>query len=209
MRTWLAVVAMGLFTLSCSDSEETEGSGGTSSAGGAGTVGGGGSFVSTTTGMGGAPPPPMCDPLDYTDMSLFQPSAVSFSADVLPIFQNGCTGNGISCHSTADPTPSNGLALAPAPNMTPTQSEIDAAHGRIVGADSGRTTLELVTPGDLEASFLLIKVEYPVPGICLPEGAACTPSCGNDMPAGNGAVPLSDTDKAILRTWIRDGALND
>jgi hypothetical protein len=163
--------------------------------------------VTTTSGMGGAPPPPMCDFLDYTDTSLFQPAAVSFAMDVMPILQSNCTGNGNNCHSTADPTPSGGLSLAPPSSTTATQMEIDATHAAIVGAASGRSTLDYVTGEALAASFLLIKIEYPSPGICLPEGESCTPSCGNDMPASGS--PLSDTEKAILRTWIRDGALND
>jgi hypothetical protein len=203
---WAAVLAPALIL--CCTTAETDSDDGGDGAGGTAAVGGMGGFGGAAGGMGGTPQP-MCDFLDYTDSALFAAAPVSFADDVVPIFQNDCTGNGSSCHSTSDPTPSAGLALAPPATLTPTPSQLDDTYAALVDADSGRSSLPFVSPGDPAGSFLLIKLEYDTPSLCMPETATCSPSCGRRMPAGAGALPIAAADKQILRTWIRDGASRD
>ena len=173
------------------------------------SVGDGGSGGARGDGGSGGQPLPQCELVDYDDPAAFTTEPVSFATDLMPLFQSRCTGNGTSCHSTQDPSPLSQLVLSPQPGVTLTQTHADAAHANLVGAAAFRASLSRVVPGDPAASFLLIKLEYATPASCLPDGASCTSNCGQGMPIGDDPTPLTESQRSILRTWIRNGAPNN
>ena len=194
--------------MACSETDDGSGTGSGDGGNGAATsTGAGGSGgVPAMGGFGGEP----IECLDYGDMSLYQTTPVSFSLDVVPVLQASCNGDGSNCHASTAAQPKAGLALGPRDTFVPTPMEIDAVHAELVGVAAQKSTMVLVRPSDPAHSFLLSKVEYRRPDACLPDGEMCLGTgCGNDMPAGQSAVPLTETEKSLLRTWIRDGALND
>jgi len=84
------------------------------------------------------------------------------------------------CHGGG--TPSAGLDLT-------------ASHGTTVNVASTQVpAMMLIAPGDPDASYLVDKVQG-------------THTVGGLMPLGG--MPLSITDRALLRKWIEPGALNN
>ena len=148
----------------------------------------------------------------------------SLATDVMPIFQVSCNLSG-SCHSNRVATPAGeGLVLGPPAEddmdmpITPTQEEIDEVHGIIVNGSSVRSTMPVVTPGDLETSWMMVKLEYPDmntwgdPGVEVCEAAftACdstSKGCGIGMPWNSPQLEPPRLD--IIRAWIADGAQNN
>ncbi|MDQ3032990.1 MAG: hypothetical protein M3Y87_11270 [Myxococcota bacterium] len=115
------------------------------------------------------------------------PPAASFSTDVWPILMARC----VSCHGGG----SGGLTF----------NSAATAHAALVGPDRERSLamcteaeapLERVTPGDPDASFLVVKISGTPPA-----------GCGSLMPLSGG--PLSAAEIATIRSWIEGGALND
>ncbi len=181
------------------DKNDDEGDGGGSTgvgmaAGGAGGQGGAASM-----------PPDELNCFDYGQPAVFARD-VSFEGDIMPLFQARCA-KGMECHSKQAPTPDGGLVLGP-PQGVPSQAEIDSVYAAIVNIDSKRApAMKLVAPGDPAGSFLLAKTEYATVGSCI---SMCVASgCGNRMPTGIGALPLSELQRQLLRGWIRDGALEN
>jgi hypothetical protein len=191
---------MAATALGCGD-ETRAGVGG--GGGGGGAAGGGGMAATTSAGGSGGEPGPVCS--DYRDPSLYV-APVSFIADVLPVLQANCSL--AMCHGTTA-GPDAGLTLGqPAPQPI-TQGVADLVHGELVGVPATKATLSRVAAGDPAQSFFIIKIDADPPVACLPPGASCLGvSCGSNMPAANEG-PLTLVDKAVLRTWVRDGALND
>lgn len=105
---------------------------------------------------------------------------VSYSADVQPMFDVGCTGN---CH--AAPNPSAGLDLS-----------AGNSHAELVGVDSLQCDARLlVAPGDPGASYLVDKLRN-------------TNLCGGSrMPKG--APAWSDQQIELVEAWVCNGALDD
>jgi hypothetical protein len=110
-------------------------------------------------------------------------AAVSFSANVQPIFTARCALSG--CH--AGPTPEEGMNLAPG-----------KSYERIVNVTSRECgQFKRVTPGQPAASYLVFKIEGP-PQPCFD---------GVQMPKDS--LPLSAAEQDTIRTWILQGALNN
>jgi mono/diheme cytochrome c family protein len=104
------------------------------------------------------------------------PVAVSFAADIQPIFDGNCLG----CHGAAT---SGGLDLRAA-----------ATPGSLVNAAATGYPGSRVVPGSPLTSVLYLKVQ----------GDAST---GDRMPLGGAA--LSAAQRALIRDWIEQGALDN
>ena len=125
--------------------------------------------------------------MDDASMGDAGPEAAEFAADVWPILEARC----VSCHGSG----SGGLTF----------TDAASAHAALVGPNRARGTamcteaeasLERVTPGDPDASFLFIKVSGPPPA-----------GCGAQMPLSGG--PLTAEQIETIRSWIAGGAMND
>ncbi|HMV65659.1 MAG TPA: hypothetical protein PKA64_02320 [Myxococcota bacterium] len=110
-------------------------------------------------------------------------AATSFGADVLPILQVNCAISG--CH--AGPELSTGLDLT-----------TGQAYHHIVDVPSFQlATMDLIEPGNPDASYLVRKVEG---------SAEAAGGSGDLMPPGFG-LPQGDID--VIRQWVTEGALQN
>ncbi len=106
---------------------------------------------------------------------------VSFSADILPILDNSCSGS--KCHTEEDREAPLGL-------------DATDAYQHLVGvAAEGCDSATLVVPGDPDESYLLDK---------LLGGAVCD---GAQMPLAEKPLPRAATARFVR--WICDGAENN
>ncbi len=75
----------------------------------------------------------------------------------------------------------------------------DAMRAALVGQPSNEApSMDLVTPGDPDHSFLVRKLRGDL------TGPGCTPSCGSKMPLGN--YPYAEGDRLDFEQWVTDGA---
>lgn len=118
---------------------------------------------------------------------------VSFSNDVMPIFNRSCAFT--SCHGSTTGS-ANGVFLG--------GSDRNAVHKALVGAPSTTLrTMLLVKAGDPNQSFLQHKVDG---SQCAFADGCVGGDCGETMPRGSGiSVETRDT----FRRWIAQGAKND
>jgi hypothetical protein len=79
---------------------------------------------------------------------------------------------------------------------------LDEVHGNIVSVPARRApSMQRVRPSEPELSFLMIKLDADMS--C--EQVLCgSNGCGSRMPAG--ADQLSISDRAVIRSWIANGA---
>lgn len=176
------------------------GSGGTSSSGSGGapstSSSGGTTSSGPTTGSGG------CSSVDGCyDYCAFTPTGnISFADDVMPIFEANC--NSTSCHGSPS-TPDADLFLGSASDND--EDTILEVYGELVNVD-GYNALGMfrVKPGDPENSWLMVKLDGDMS--CPQAQPFCAGSCGQRMPRGTGAMPLSDGELDIVRSWIANGA---
>jgi hypothetical protein len=143
---------------------------------------------------------------------------VSFKNDVIPVFQTACTFTA-ACHGQMNNVREENLYLGEHLG-TPDASML---HGLLVGVASKEApSMDLVTAGDLDRSFLWQKVAViGVPGKALSTSLAgacamATPQCSNcssTMPCGDTmpdlSGPLLATDSCTLESWISQGAKNN
>ena len=107
------------------------------------------------------------------------PQQVSFSAQVLPILTGNCTNS--QCHDAT--SPQVGLELTAA-----------NAYTEIVGVPGKScTSLDLVTPGSPNDSYLMIKISG---------GGSCM--VGTKMPKPPESLTTSEIQ--LVRDWIANGA---
>jgi hypothetical protein len=107
--------------------------------------------------------------------------------DVTPILEKSCALGG--CHLRAPGA--GGLVL---------DRSTAAWRTAVVNVPAQQNpAMALVAPGDPDRSWLVVKI---FGAFC---NASCdrTLGCGASMPPGQ---PLSDTERATIMTWIRDGA---
>ena len=148
--------------------------------------------------------------LAYTSCADLTTPAVSFAADVQPLFNKSCS---IS-------TPGTCHALQPAGNATPyliflgaPDGGVDAAEmlSGIVGKPAAEDPkLDIVAPGDPEHSYLMHKLDYDQCQFATECNATGDPlffNCGVGMPyqSGNADLPTRDA----VRRWIAQGAKNN
>lgn len=135
-------------------------------------------------------------PAGCYDYDAFEPTAVSFRADVMPIFATACS----SCHT--DPTASIYFGQGGT-----TEPEAAAIYAKLLEGESKQAPhLAFVAPGDPLHSYMLAKIEYPDPGGTCAAVQCDEPGC--ELPAPP-AGPLSDQDKGVLRSWVMNGAADD
>ncbi len=99
--------------------------------------------------------------------------------DIQPLWDDDCTG----CHGSGHP--SAGLDLS------------GSAYDSLINVGSGQADLDLVEPGDADASYLWHKLNG------TQEDAGGT---GVQMPRG--LSPLSESDLSLIEEWITGGAIN-
>jgi hypothetical protein len=180
------------------------------------------------TGAGGSGGGASDDCFDYT--GFVTTPAVSFSADVLPIFSNSC-GISAVCHGCTDsPTcTDSGIKpyLGPAVgSAAATPSQIATIFSEAVGQPSilqaslldssmvGNPGMMIIAPGDPAQSFMMYKLDGD-PNATNPEAqvscstlkCAAGMTCGESMPSSGPQLPLAS--RNIIRRWIAQGAKND
>lgn len=118
--------------------------------------------------------------------------AVSFSRDVIPIFETSCAFS--TCHGS-NVGAANGVFLGNDPARV---------HAALVGVRSGQLpSMAFVAPGAPQESYLLRKID----GSQCALDDACGGSCGDPMPRGADLLPQETRD--VVRSWIAQGAKND
>ena len=135
------------------------------------------------------------------------PSAeVSFSAEVLPIFEQSCSLSS-ACHGNPlSPVGPDGYKpYLGEVNPETTPSDIDLIFTTIVGADAYLApALKLVDPEKPELSFLMHKMD----GDLSCSSVECNGGdCLQAMPQGSGVLDRATRD--VVRTWILQGAKNN
>jgi hypothetical protein len=135
-------------------------------------------------------------------------AAVSFTNDVMPIFQTSCATSGAICHGAT--TVSSPTATQPRPYLgvpfgTPDAPTLATIYGGIVDTPSNEdTTMNDVTPGQTDQSYLWFKITGTQDQLT----SSCTnpafSGCGLAMPFQ--ATPLNSPDLALVQGWIEEGA---
>ena len=141
---------------------------------------------------------------DYTTFTGTTP-AVTFKADVLPIFRLSC-GLSTACHQSQS-GPAGQPYLGPAKlDPDPTQADIDKIFAQNVDVTATKApTMKIVNPGSPQTSFLMHKVD----GTLECSDVKCDAAgCGQLMPLGS-TSPMAETDRDTIRRWIAQGAKND
>ena len=104
----------------------------------------------------------------------------SFASDINPLFQTqGCSSG--ACHGSG----AGGLTLT---------ASVSDNYSRLVGVQAIGEPFQLVAAGDAQNSYLVIKIEG-------------RQTSGTRMPRGGNA--LDGVDRANIRNWIDNGALNN
>jgi hypothetical protein len=117
---------------------------------------------------------------------------VSFTKDVLPIFEGGCAFS--SCHGNAS-APQGGMYIGP--NAAET-------YANLVNTTSTEyPSMVRIKPGDVANSFLLHRIDDDA---CTLSGCTSV-ACSELMPQGGPA--LGQADLLTIRGWIAQGAPSD
>jgi hypothetical protein len=117
--------------------------------------------------------------------------AVSFKADVMPVFGASCAS--ASCHGLTD-SPQGGLYLGSSANMV---------HAALVGTPSAQLpAMPFVAAGDPANSYLMHKLDADQ---CLFETSCVGHDCQRTMPYDTGALAVEKRD--VVRRWIAQGAI--
>jgi hypothetical protein len=146
-------------------------------------------------------------------------SAVSFSADVMPVFRRGCTLSSV-CHGQMNNAAEENLYLG---NNGGGGGSADsqAVYSGLVGVPSKEDpSMNLVTSGDLQNSFLWHKVNDDQMTLnsgtlasgCMQATTICF-DCTTTMPCGEympylGELLAAD-DLCTIENWISQGAPNN
>jgi hypothetical protein len=131
---------------------------------------------------------------------------VSLKNDVGPILQLSCSIAGSTCHGDSTVT-SQGRPYFGLPDGG---ISADTIHAAVVGvASTEDPKLSLVTPGDLDKSWLWQKVDNQQCNFAseCAAGGSAYPTCGLQMPYGNNSLPVSELD--TIARWITQGAKNN
>ena len=139
------------------------------------------------------------------DYTCFEPNkaTVSFSGDVLLVFEQSCALSA-SCHG--NPLSPNGASgyqpYLGEVNPETQPSDVDLIFMTNVGADSVRApSMKIIDPGKPETSFLMHKMDGDLDCAELECEAG---DCLKSMPQGSGILPRESRDK--VRNWILQGA---
>ncbi len=139
---------------------------------------------------------PGSTPVGCYDYDAFEPFAVGFRADVMPIFASSCA----SCH--ADPSASVYFGTGGT-----TEAEATAIYEVLLeGTPKQAPHLKFIVPGDPLRSYAMAKMEYDDPGGTCSEIQCSEPGCELQAPP---TAQLPEADLAVVRSWILGGAAND
>jgi hypothetical protein len=143
-------------------------------------------------------------------------ATVSFSADVMPVFQRGCTLSSV-CHGQMDNAAEENLYLGMNAGGGGS-ADANAVYTGLVGvAAQEDPSMNLVTKGDPSTSFLFQKLSsaslMSLASDCSKAATKCNPDCNASTPCG-GQMPylgeaLNSTDACTLQNWISQGAPNN
>jgi hypothetical protein len=140
--------------------------------------------------------------LDYSTFDGMSP-AVSFKADVLPIFR-GSFGVSTACHANEAGQQGQPYLGPPISDPDPTAAQITEIITQIVSVAAVKApTMSRVDPGKPETSFLMHKMDATLTCAIV----TCGPSCGSPMPVASASLPIDQRD--LVRRWIAQGAKND
>jgi hypothetical protein len=137
------------------------------------------------------------------------PSNVSFSNDVMPIFQTNCGTSGAICHgSTTVTTANQPRPFLGAPFGTPSTQTLQMIHDGIVGTKSNEdAAMNYVTAKDTSQSFLWYKITATQDTLNASCNNPAFMMCGLAMPFQG--APLTVDQLSIVEGWIQQGALNN
>ncbi|WP_437623292.1 hypothetical protein [Sorangium sp. So ce1151] len=146
---------------------------------------------------GTEPAPSAC--FDYSKFDGATPE-VSFTTDVLPVFQRSCSFSS-TCHGAE--AGSAGFAyLGPGLSEQATPAQVDAIVAQNVGAPSRASSgMPRITAGDPANSFLMHKLDGT---LSCGDLECAADSCGDPMPYGGEPLPAAERD--AIRRWIQQGA---
>jgi hypothetical protein len=133
--------------------------------------------------------------VDYSPPSDFVATApvVSFSKDVIPIFQQSCAFS--TCHGSTT-GPSNGVFLG---------NDAPRVYTNLVGkAGDENPMIPFITASDPRTSYLMRKMDA---SQCAVDSECTGGSCQSSMPKGDDSLPVATRD--IVRRWIAQGAQNN
>jgi hypothetical protein len=126
----------------------------------------------------------------------------SLSLDVQPVFTNDC--GVVGCHVPGNPT--GGLILAP--GFTYAQI-VDVPAGEMNGIQLDGGTVNYVTPGDPDDSYVNIKINASLLAALKTSLGAAGGRTGTQMPAPSTGSTLTQTQLEAIATWIEQGAPNN
>jgi hypothetical protein len=142
--------------------------------------------------------------------------AVSFRADVMPIFRLGCTLSSV-CHGQMNNAGEENLYLGL--NSGGDSIDIQAVYSGLLSVPSKEDpSMNLVTPGDTANSYLWHKLvgdqnsNASVADGCGEAGTMCF-DCTTSMPCGTSmpyvGEPVAPNDLSTIESWISQGAQNN
>ena len=150
------------------------------------------------------------------------PAKVNFQTEIVPIFNRSC-GTGVNgCHARdayganinqdcrgwlALENASLGSKFYSGPNVGQTTGCPDKTlYERLMQIDVWQcmtTSAAYVTPGDVSKSYIINKLD----GVNMCKESATAPSA--QMPPEESMFTISAADKALIKQWIAEGALNN
>jgi hypothetical protein len=161
---------------------------------------------SSSSGPGDAAPPPPMDP--------------SFTTDVMPILQQGCTISSV-CHGQVGNGGEENLYLGQ--HQTSLDgTPVDPAVAKMVNAgivskpSLEDPSMDIITPGSLANSYLWHKLNGDqdmfeaqcAKGMCNSASCQAPTTCGVQMPMAAGmALPIDQL--TVISNWITNGAKNN
>lgn len=193
----------------CSGGSKSAGTGGE----GGGVVQSSGGGQSSSASTGGAPSSgsglgtTVGDCFQYTGWDGMTP-AVTFKADVLPIFRASCS-TVMTCHgSEIPPIPNQHFYGTPTSAGAMSAAQIQEIFAGAVGVSSvDDPDMDVVKVGDPEHSFMMYKLDANPNVDCSRLTCNASASCLPGMPYL--LPPLSLETRDTIRRWIAQGAKND
>jgi hypothetical protein len=177
--------------------------------------GGSSSATGSTGTAGGSPTGPANDCFDYSTFDGGSP-AVSFKADVLPIWRLSC-GLSTSCHGNPSPTVVGQHYYGPPMSAPePSAADITKILAGTVGVDSvDEPEMAVVKAGDPAHSFMMYKLDGDPSNIAAGVNCKTALQCATASPNGclesmpQGGPELGLAQRNTIRSWIAQGAQNN
>jgi hypothetical protein len=147
----------------------------------------------------------VCEPPNESDADLTAPT-VSFTTDVVPIFQQSCAIAGGTCHGVPE------VVQQQRPYLGDFDGGTDAAvvvKGLVGVASDEDPQMDLVTASSPETSYLMHKMDFDQCNYAADcaKGSTQYTNCGLGMPYSDSELPATDRD--TVRRWIAQGASNN